>query len=658
MKKLLSALLTLALCLSMVGTVFAAELSFTDVSTSDWFYNDVKSAVALGLINGKSATSYAPNDNLTYAEAIKLAACMHQLYTEDEISLVAVGTPWYTTYVDYCMDNGIIDREYAYTDNATRAGYMGIFANALPEEGLKAINNVPDDSIPDVPSSKAYAPGVYKLYRAGILTGVDAEHNCNPLANIKRSEVAAILTRMMNENKRVEFSMGAEEAAEALEITKEPKSVKVQEGEEVTLSVAVEGGTEPYTYQWQISVMANKKEVFQNISDNDSVEGAETAELTLNTTGAITNEFRCVITDANEESVTTQTAKVTVNKALPLAIKTQPGSKTAEPGTTVEFSVEVEGGKEPYTYQWMHEVGGAKKQVVPIPNETAATIVRTAPSENGSTKCHCVITDANGDTVTSEEAVLTGKESTGGVKDKFQQAEETEPLTKEDFLLYVEDVFTISGRGVVVNGRVVSGMIEKGDAITIVAQDGTKKQATVAGIEMFRKSLDEAEKGDNIGLNFSAEIEKDMVQRGDCVVSETTSYRVYNKVKGTLKLTATADGGRSTAISEGATPQFYRAGADFTGKITGLANGTMNPGETQENISVEFPTHHGMLYVGQELSVREGGRTIGTFTITTLATSGGRVTLPDTSRDSGTAESDTTSIGRIVVPVGKGKYME
>ena len=74
MKKLLSALLTLALCLSMVGTVFAAELSFTDVSTSDWFYNDVKSAVALGLINGKSATSYAPNDNLTYAEAIKLAA--------------------------------------------------------------------------------------------------------------------------------------------------------------------------------------------------------------------------------------------------------------------------------------------------------------------------------------------------------------------------------------------------------------------------------------------------------------------------------------------------------------------------------------------------------------------------------------------------------
>ena len=107
------------------------------------------------------------------------------------------------------MRNGIIDKEYNYDEYATRAGYMVIFANALPDEALEKINNVPDNSIPDVPKTRAYAPEVYKLYRAGIIQGSDAEHNFKPLDNIKRSEVAAILSRMMDKTKRVKFSMDA-----------------------------------------------------------------------------------------------------------------------------------------------------------------------------------------------------------------------------------------------------------------------------------------------------------------------------------------------------------------------------------------------------------------------------------------------------------------
>lgn len=182
------------------------ENPFTDIKENDWFFDSVVNAYNMGLINGKSDTSYKPNDNLTYAEAIKLAACMHQLYTQGAVTLTG-GSPWYKPYVDYCMNNNIIDREYNYTEKATRAGYMGIFANALPDEGLKAINNIPDNSIPDVPSSRAYAAGVYRLYRAGILTGVDKAHNCNPSGNIRRSEVAAILVRMMDESQRVTFDM-------------------------------------------------------------------------------------------------------------------------------------------------------------------------------------------------------------------------------------------------------------------------------------------------------------------------------------------------------------------------------------------------------------------------------------------------------------------
>ena len=190
------------------GTPETAKGQFADVPESEWYYNDVKNAVAMGLVNGKSATEYKPEDNLTYAEAVKLAACMHQLYTDGAVTLKNGTVNWYDTYVDYCVDNGIIDKEYNYDDYATRAGYMVIFANALPDEALEKINNVPDSSIPDVPMTRAYSKAVYKLYRAGILQGSDAAHNCKPLDNIKRSEVAAILSRMMDKTKRVKFSMG------------------------------------------------------------------------------------------------------------------------------------------------------------------------------------------------------------------------------------------------------------------------------------------------------------------------------------------------------------------------------------------------------------------------------------------------------------------
>ena len=160
-----------------------------------------------GLINGKTATLYAPDDNLNYAEAVKLAACMHQLHTTGTVTLANGSPNWYDSYVTYAKNNGIINKDYTWNAQATRAGYMEIFANALPASALAAINTVPDGSIPDVPMTHPQAAAIYKLYRAGIVQGVDAAHNCDPTSNIKRSEVAAILTRMMNETARIPFSM-------------------------------------------------------------------------------------------------------------------------------------------------------------------------------------------------------------------------------------------------------------------------------------------------------------------------------------------------------------------------------------------------------------------------------------------------------------------
>jgi hypothetical protein len=182
---------------------------FTDVPDTAWYRDAVEDAWRMGLIDGKTPTLYMPKDNLTYAEAVKLAACMHQLYTNGAVTLANAtgGNAWYMTYVDYAKDNGIIDHDYEWSAPATRAGYIEIFANALPDDALPPMNAVSNGAIPDVPMTHPQAAAIYKLYRAGILTGVDAAHNCNPDANIMRSEVATILVRMMDPTQRKSFSM-------------------------------------------------------------------------------------------------------------------------------------------------------------------------------------------------------------------------------------------------------------------------------------------------------------------------------------------------------------------------------------------------------------------------------------------------------------------
>ncbi len=215
MKKLLIFALALLLCIqpiavmaeTLITATAPAKLPFKDVPEG-WYYDGVKTAYELGLVNGKdSPDTYKPDENMSYAEAIKLAACMHQLYTTKAVTLTNGTANWYDTYVEYCKTNGIISKEYDYKALATRSGYMEIFAKALPDEALAQTNSVPDDSIPDVKMDAAYAAAVYKLYRAGIVGGVDADHNCAPTSNIKRSEVAVILARMMVKENRQSFSI-------------------------------------------------------------------------------------------------------------------------------------------------------------------------------------------------------------------------------------------------------------------------------------------------------------------------------------------------------------------------------------------------------------------------------------------------------------------
>ncbi|MBQ7929949.1 MAG: S-layer homology domain-containing protein [Clostridia bacterium] len=180
---------------------------FTDVPANQWYRSYVEIAHRNGLINGKSDTLYKPDDNMTLAECIKLAACMHQLHYDGEVTLEN-GNPWYQTYVDYAKENRIIAKETTLSDAqlkapVTRAVYVSIFSYALPGEALVKINEVPVGSLPDVPADHPYAANIYKMYNAGIINGSDAKGTFGPNDNIKRSAVAAILVRMMDPAYRV-----------------------------------------------------------------------------------------------------------------------------------------------------------------------------------------------------------------------------------------------------------------------------------------------------------------------------------------------------------------------------------------------------------------------------------------------------------------------
>ena len=197
---LIVAIVLAAQCIPVI--VSASDIPFTDVTMSDWYYADVSNAYNLGLIDGRTNSSFAPEENMTHAEAVKLAACMYQVYTKDA-PFVANCTPWYEIYADYCYQKGIINREYSWDTPITRGAYIDIFSRALPKEALSEINRVDDGMIPDVAMSHRYAKSIYTMYRAGIVQGQDEAKRCAPDSYVKRGEVAAILSRMMDVTKRV-----------------------------------------------------------------------------------------------------------------------------------------------------------------------------------------------------------------------------------------------------------------------------------------------------------------------------------------------------------------------------------------------------------------------------------------------------------------------
>ncbi|MFQ7291227.1 MAG: S-layer homology domain-containing protein [Monoglobales bacterium] len=180
------------------------KFPFTDVPDNAWFRGDVEIAHKNGLINGKTETLYCPDDLMTYAEAIKLAATMNQLYYDGKVTLKSGDTQWYSTYMAYALEKGIIaeDMSLQADKSITRRDFVKIFRASMPSSEFPVINEVSDGKIPDVAMNADGAAQIYDFYRAGILVGSDTLGTFNPDSNIVRSEVAAILTRMFDNTAR------------------------------------------------------------------------------------------------------------------------------------------------------------------------------------------------------------------------------------------------------------------------------------------------------------------------------------------------------------------------------------------------------------------------------------------------------------------------
>lgn len=226
MKKILTLVLSLLILASFTPAAFAAGNSlanfstqreydsrFEDVSETDWYYDSVILAYELGLINGESATSFAPQRGVTTAEVLVIVSNLHKIFTDGEADFEQAA-PWYKVYADYAEENSFLpEGDIIFSSAATRKEVAVILANALPPLAFTPINSIEGNSIPDVKIGDDGADAIYTLYRAGILSGVTADGAFYPDKNVSRAEMAAIAAKVADPSTRSRKTLKNPDAA-------------------------------------------------------------------------------------------------------------------------------------------------------------------------------------------------------------------------------------------------------------------------------------------------------------------------------------------------------------------------------------------------------------------------------------------------------------
>ncbi|MBK7133834.1 MAG: elongation factor Tu [Bacteroidales bacterium] len=186
---------------------------------------------------------------------------------------------------------------------------------------------------------------------------------------------------------------------------------------------------------------------------------------------------------------------------------------------------------------------------------------------------------------------------------------------EKPFLMPVEDVFSITGRGTVATGRIETGVVLTGDELELIGLGATKRKSVCTGVEMFRKILDRGEAGDNVGLLLRG-VDKKEIKRG-MVLAKPGSITPHTKIKAEVYVLKKEEGGRHTPFHNKYRPQFYVRTLDITGEIT-LPEGTemVMPGDNVTiTVDLIYPV---AINVGLRFAIREGGRTVGAGQVTQI----------------------------------------
>jgi elongation factor Tu len=198
--------------------------------------------------------------------------------------------------------------------------------------------------------------------------------------------------------------------------------------------------------------------------------------------------------------------------------------------------------------------------------------------------------------------------------DKFIPEPERE--VDKPFLMPVEDVFSIKGRGTVVTGRIERGLVKVGDEVEIVGLNTETRKTTVTGVEMFQKILEDAQAGDNVGCLLRG-VDKDEIERGQ-VLCKPGSITPHTKFEGEVYILTKEEGGRSTPFFSGYKPQFYFRTTDVTGKLDLLGGAEMcMPGDNIQ-MAIDLEDKPIAMEEGLRFAIREGGRTVGSGVVTKI----------------------------------------
>jgi len=221
----------------------------------------------------------------------------------------------------------------------------------------------------------------------------------------------------------------------------------------------------------------------------------------------------------------------------------------------------------------------------------------------------------HGSALAAMEGKPEGVKAIGELMDALDnEIPEPKRILDQPFLMSVEDVFSITGRGTVATGRVERGVVKLNETVEIVGL-GDTRSTVVTGIEMFRKELDQAQAGDNAGILLRG-IEKDQIERGH-VLAKPGTIHPHTKAKAQVYVLTKDEGGRHTPFFNGYRPQFYFRTTDVTG-IVNLPKGVemVMPGD---NLAVEIELGKPIaMEKGQRFAIREGGRTIGAGQVTEI----------------------------------------